>query len=341
MIRLSVIVPVYNGGAAFDQCLRALRASSRSADEVIVVDDASTDDSGASAQQWGARVLRLNSRPRGPAAARNLGAAEATGDALVFLDADVAVHPDTLARIATYLEAEPEVAALFGSYDDAPPAAGLVTRYKNLLHHYVHQHGRREASTFWAGCGAIRRQVFLDVDGFDERYHRPCIEDIELGVRLRDAGYRIALCPEIQVTHLKRWTLRSWLEADIFGRAIPWTRLIVNRRRLPADLNVDWRSRLSAGAIWLMGLSAGLGLRWPVLWAVTGLAASLFIGLNWDLSRFFLSHGGLLFAAGAICLHALYLLYSSALFVLVGLIVWAGRQNERDVDVTKPRTSRC
>ena len=44
----------------------------------------------------------------------------------------------------------------FGSYDDTPTDRGFVSRYKNLLHHYVHQTARREASTFWTGLGAVR-----------------------------------------------------------------------------------------------------------------------------------------------------------------------------------------
>src|SRR5947207_1321887 len=81
--------------------------------------------------------------------------------------------------------------ALIGSYDESPLSAGFVSQYRNLLHCYTHQNGRREASTFWAGCGAMRRDRFVHHAGFDERYRYPSIEDIELGVRLRQAGERI------------------------------------------------------------------------------------------------------------------------------------------------------
>ena len=76
----------------------------------------------------------------------------------------------------------------------APRLQGVVSQYRNLLHHFVHQHGNSEASTFWAGCGAIRRSVFEEMGGFDEqRFPTPSIEDIELGYRLRQAGHRILL----------------------------------------------------------------------------------------------------------------------------------------------------
>ncbi len=104
-----------------------------------------------------------------------------------------------------------------------------------------------EAATFWSGCGAIRRTVFQAAGGFDAvRYPRPCIEDIELGYRLRAAGHRILLNKHIQVKHLKRWTLRGMVKTDVFDRGVPWTQLILERRRLPNDLNLQFTQRLSA-----------------------------------------------------------------------------------------------
>jgi glycosyltransferase involved in cell wall biosynthesis len=219
-LRLSVIIPVRDGGTDFQVCLEALAASSRPPDELLVVDDASADDSADTARQAGARLVARNETARGPAACRNMGAEAASGDVLVFVDADVRVHPQALAGIENHLVSSPDVAALFGSYDDDPPHRNLVSRYKNLLHHWVHQHSRREASTFWSGLGAIRRDVFDAVGGFDEAYALPSIEDIELGVRLTSSGHRVWLCPDVQGAHLKRWGLVSMLRADVFRRAL-------------------------------------------------------------------------------------------------------------------------
>ncbi len=319
MIKLSVIIPVHNGGEDFRRCLVALAASFRPPDELIVVDDGSSDGSGDVARQFGAHVVRIEGAPRGPAFARNRGAECAHGDLLVFLDADVAVHPDTLAQIEQSWKDHPELDALFASYDADPPARGLATRYKNLLHHYVHQHGSREASTFWAGCGAIDRQVFAALGGFDERYTRPAVEDIELGLRLKRAGYRVGLCPEIQVTHLKRWTLASLIRTDICNRAVPWTQLILQHGHLPDDLNLTIRSRWSALAAWVAAIGLFLGFGWPTAWlgALAGTVA--LIALNADLYRFFYQRGGPGFAVGATGLHALYLLYSSLVFGLMAV----------------------
>ena len=323
-MKLSVIVPVHNGADDLRRCLQGLLESSREPDQLVVVDDASTDGSGALAQKFGAQVVRLDGRPRGPAFARNRGAEIAEGDVLVFVDADVVAHTDTLRDVERCLAEHAEVAAIFGSYDDDPPGRSLVSRYKNLLHHYVHQHGNREASTFWAGCGAIWRGVFTELGGFDERYARPCIEDIELGARLRRGGHTVWLCPEIQVTHLKRWTFTGLLRADIRGRAVPWTRLMMRERHVPADLNLGIGSRLSAVLAWACVLAAAIGFWDARIWLV---ATALLLGvaiLNRRLYRFFAVRGGLFFVVGAAGLHLLYLLYSSATFGLIAALSLPG-----------------
>ena len=311
---ISVIIPTHNGGENLQLVLQALSASIRQPDEVIVVDDGSTDRSAEIAKNFHAQVVALTGAPHGPAFARNRGAEVARGELLVFLDADVLAHPDTLGLFEKYLTENSEVTAIFGSYDDHPPGRRSVSRYKNLLHHYTHQHGQREASTFWAGCGGIRRNVFAQMGGFTESYARPSIEDIELGVRLRQASYRVWLCKDIQVTHLKNWTLKSMLTADIRDRAIPWTRLILQQGRLPADLNLDKKSRFSAIAAWLAALFFLAGFISTPLFIGALLLLMAIVLLNRDLYGFFARHGSPWFTFVAIGLHILYFLYSSLIF---------------------------
>ena len=234
---ISVIVPARNCPDQLRRSLVSLKNSDFGSYELIVVDDASQDSTPQVAYELGARVVRL-SQQSGPAQARNRGAEIAQGRILLFIDADVCVQRTTLSEFARVFREDATVAAAFGSYDDRPKAGNLVSQYRNLLHHYVHQQGCKEASTFWAGCGAVRRDVFRDIGGFDARYARPCIEDIELGIRLRKAGHRILLSPDIQVTHLKHWSFVGMLKADIFDRAITWTTLILSERDCTNDLNV-------------------------------------------------------------------------------------------------------
>jgi glycosyltransferase involved in cell wall biosynthesis len=135
---ISIVIPVYNGGENFAKCLASIKGSLRQPLEVIVVSDADTDGSWQVAEAFGAKVLRLPTQG-GPARARNVGAKVASGDILFFMDADVTLHPDTLSLIEQQFEQLPGLAALIGSYDDAPGADNFLSQYKNLFHHYTHQ----------------------------------------------------------------------------------------------------------------------------------------------------------------------------------------------------------
>jgi glycosyltransferase involved in cell wall biosynthesis len=322
---ISVIVPVHNGAKYLDVCLEALAASTYPGFEVIVVDDASTDAWLANSNQ--ARIIHLSERS-GPAAARNRGAREAAGDLLFFVDVDVLVRPDTLGHAAELFIGHPEVAAIFGSYDDAPAEPDFVSQYKNLYHHFVHQRSRPEALTFWSGCGAITREAFENVGGFDaHRFSEPSIEDIEMGQRLIAMGLRIRLEKSLQVKHLKRWTLSSLLYADIFRRALPWSKLVLESGRLANDLNLSWPDRASAAIAGLL-LLIPLALWFPyVAYVGAGLAASILL-LNRELYVFFIRRRGLVFAATAFPMQVLYYLYSGITFAFCCAVHLARGESE-------------
>ena len=99
---------------------------------------------------------------------------------------------------------EPDLAALFVSHDDAPLELNFLSQYKNLLHHDVHQTARDEASIFCGACDAVRRDIFLALGRFGERYRHPLIEAIELGYRLTRAGHRIRLCQTFFTTYTEK-----------------------------------------------------------------------------------------------------------------------------------------
>jgi len=313
-MRVSVIVPVYNDHGNLIECLSAFKATSDISCEIIVVDDASTDNSPLVAAGVGARVLRLPKNV-GPAAARNYGAYHAQGEVLFFVDADVVVPPGAVRHVAHIFDEHPDVDAVFGSYNAEPRAQGLMSQYWNLRHHFVHQNGDTEASTFWAGCGAIRRTVFQAVGGFDEkRFRHPSIEDIELGYRLRAAGYRILLDKALQATHLKQWSLRSVIRTDIFRRAIPWSRLIIETKTLPNDLNLKVGQRTSFALVALACVLTALAVVQPALLAGSAIALLGVIVINRSLYGFFVRRRGIRFATASISLHLLYYLYSGVTY---------------------------
>jgi glycosyltransferase involved in cell wall biosynthesis len=327
---LSIIVPVYNGGVAFHQCLEAIVHSSyadagytdanqsecaSSGWELIVVDDGSTDGSVAIAQHYTTCVLSTAGR-LGPATARNIGAQVASGDYLLFVDADCVVHPDTLTNLVWEIRTHPEVEAFFGSYDDAPAAQNFLSQYKNLFHHYIHQTGREDASTFWAGCGAVRRATFWAIGGFNANYRKPCIEDIELGYRLKAAGHQIRLAKQVQVKHLKCWGVVSLLRAEIFYRALPWTMLILRDRPPVNDLNLKPSSRWSVVLCGSLVISVVAGL-WNVWFYTLSLAVfTALMVINAPVYRFFLEKRGLWFTVRVVPWHLFYYLYGGVAFAI-------------------------
>ncbi len=313
---ISVVMPAYNAAHYMPLVLPPLLNMLNAGEicELLVVDDQSTDDTVAVAESMGATVLR-NPINGGPGAARNLAAQHAKGDILWFVDSDVIAWPGGAEHILPAFE-NPEVCAVFGSYDETPSGQSWISKYKNLTHRYFHQRGNQEASTFWAGCGAVRKSAFLDIGGFDVKtYTRPSIEDIDLGYRLRSAGGRIMLLPDLLGKHLKVWTLRNVIHTDIFMRAIPWSRLMITREGLTNDLNVGSGERARAAIAGLFLLSILTLIIMPGLWPLKIAMLAIVVIANWDFLKFMARNGGIPFAIFGLAFHQLYYLYSSAAFV--------------------------
>ncbi len=328
----SIIIPVLNGGEVFGQVLRGLKDSSFVDWELIVVDDGSNDGSIETAENAGAQIL---STPGGcgPGAARNLGAARARGQYLLFIDADCEVQLDTLELVARHLRSDPALGGLFGSYDRSPSAPSLVSRYRNLLHHFTHQQAASEASTFWAGCGAVKRSLFRELGGFDTAlYDRPCIEDIEFGLRLRAKGYRILLAKDVLVKHHKSWTLQGILRSDFFDRALPWTRLILLNRAEMGALNLDWRNRAGIVVAYLSLLATiSIAIRpEAVLGALSGSVALLL--MNRHFYELLYASGGLRLMLISLPLHWVYFLNNGLAFSVGAILLLKDGRFRRRAD---------
>ncbi|MBA3342505.1 MAG: glycosyltransferase family 2 protein [Gemmatimonadaceae bacterium] len=310
--QLSVIVPVHDGGPELLECLTALRASDIPPREweLIVVDDSSTDRSVELASRFADRLVALDGGARGPAYARNRGVDAALGSVLVFVDSDVSVHPDALRLLQVRLARDPSIAAVFGSYDDRPSHPSFVSQYRNLLHHYVHQRNAGDAQSFWAGCGAVRRDAFAGAGAFDEeRYSAAQIEDVELGYRLRDRGGKLFLDPAVLGTHHKKWTFGRMLRADFFSRGVPWTRLLLERGELVSGRGASLGASAKASVIvtalaWLFAVMAALDdPRWLAASAASLLCLS---AVNADLLVWFANRRGWAFALRGIPMLVLY-----------------------------------
>ncbi len=314
-VRISVIMPAWGAEKLMPRVLAPLigMLSRGEVAEVIVVDDVSPDRTAEVARSLGARVLTMP-KNGGPGAARNYAAQQAVGDVLWFVDSDVIAWPDGAQKVAAAF-ADPTIGAVFGSYDDTPDGTPWFSRYKNLTHRFYHQTARRDAQTFWAGCGAVRKDVFQKVGGFDvNTYKVPSIEDIELGYRIRATGARIAVDPTLLGKHLKVWTPRNAIFTDIFRRALPWARLMISREGVTNDLNTSDAEKAKAVLAGVLVLSVLALPVVPAVWPVALALAALAVAVNRRFAKFLYARGGLAFAAASLAYHQIYYIYSAGAF---------------------------
>ena len=306
---LSVVVPVHNGAATLDRALIAILASEmlRDSFELIVVDDASSDGSATVAARYADTVVRLSGRESGPAYARNRGAELARGEIIAFVDADAMVRSSTLPGMLEMLAEHPGLDAIAASHDQTPAAPNFASQYWNLLVHYGEQREAAIGGSITSGCAVIRRSVLLAIGMYDEwRFGTACLESVELGKRLIEAGYGVLLSREFQVTQLKRWSMLSvcrevWNRSALLARSLGYLR---TRESAPTEVAFTL-SRAVAPAFAVIctiflcsAFFAEPSRRLAVTMAVTGLIVP-----NLSVYRFFARTRGIAFALGAAPVH--------------------------------------
>jgi glycosyltransferase involved in cell wall biosynthesis len=214
----SVIIPVDNSQATVKYCLDAVFVLPKEDLEVIVVDDQSTDCSVSIIQQYSCRLVNLSGN-LGPAAARNIGASQAKGDILVFIDSDVVIKPDSLAIIKRSLKEDEDAVAVTGILAKDCPYKDFFTQYKNLYMHYVFRGCSQYVDFLYGSIMAIKRASFLE---FNSRFER--VEDTELGVKYSKLNKKILLNKTLEVTHLKQYNFNRILIND-FRVPFDWVRI--------------------------------------------------------------------------------------------------------------------
>lgn len=214
MTKLSVYIPCYNAATTIVPVLQALARQTHPADEVLIVDDGSTDDTASVAQGSNKRWLRLLKQPSnlGLGAARNLALAHASGDILVGLDADVCPEPDYLHHVVQAFHRDPELVGLCGRLQEAHTEKAVDRwRARHMGQHWGDQALYNPRFLFGATT-AVRATCARHIGGWDARF-RASYEDVDFSQRLRSVGLLLRYEPQCRAQHLKQDSLCSLLTA--------------------------------------------------------------------------------------------------------------------------------
>lgn len=278
---ISVIVPAFNARDSIGDCIESALSGAVAPLEVIIVDDCSTDDTATIVEGISARrpgTVRLIRAPvnAGPARARNIGAAEAKGQYLFFVDSDTAMLPDTLQN---FLRRIPEADAVSGIYHPEPLNDGDVPRYKAyLLAYFFGRRGVFVHDVFVASSAGIRADVYRELGGFNERMPWGMdVENEEFGNRIA-VRHRMLMDPAVNVRH--HFPGFGKLTRTYFHRVSLWMELFLKRGHFEKGGSATATTGLSTAA------GAGAAMTLPLLWLNPALAIVPAILFAWYLSGY-------------------------------------------------------
>jgi len=242
----SIIVIAHNEAQTISTCLSAVMQLDYPNYEVIVVDDCSTDATAARVQPYNVTLLRTE-LASGPAAARNRGAEVAQGEYLLFLDGDVEVRPDLLRCMTAAFAAEPKGTVVQATYRPFSASTNFSSRYMDYLIAYktrgIHNGLVTIIKSF---CFALPKSMFVAVGGFDAKITRATVEDNDLGLKLVLQGYAIMLRTDIQVTHLKQFSLKKLLRRSFYTNSDRMKFIFRHREPKPTNTKSAMRNVLLA-----------------------------------------------------------------------------------------------
>ncbi len=220
--RMSVVVCTYNGSRTIEDCLQGLARQTYANHEIIVVDDGSTDGTGALVERYLPQMpaLRLVTIPNGGlSAARNVGMREATGEVLCYTDDDARPDPDWLLHMAAAFHSTAHVA--IGGPNIPPPDDGSIAEcVANAPGGPIHVLVDDALAEHIPGCNlSVRRAALMAIGGFDPTF-RVAGDDVDVCWQLQEAGGTIGFCPAAFVWHHRRNSVVTyWRQQKGYGKA--------------------------------------------------------------------------------------------------------------------------
>lgn len=327
---VSVIIPAYNAAHTLGACLRSVvTAQYDGSVDLIVVDDASTDDTVAIAESFEARIVRRETGGS-PAAARNAGAKIATGEILIFVDADTEMRHDTMQAGVVALQKE-GVGAVTGMYEPEPINDGFFPRYYAYLkHHAFTKSDTDHIGAFGAQCGAITKKLFDELGGFRPIPWGMDVENDEFGARINERA-TVALSREFRVRH--NFPTFGKLLYVFTSRVYWWVLFSESSHKTETVLMTNgfgWSTAAMATALLITPLAAMADSDWPGRWlTVLGLVGLFIMGYA-GFWRYCFKRQGLVFAITAAVASACFavLITYAAARGYVAALWWAIRNKK-------------
>lgn len=226
---ISIVIPTYNASGFMPALLDSIFNQAVKDMEVIIVDDCSTDNTIEIVKKYPVRVIQMEMNG-GPARARNRGVKEAAGNIIFFLDADVIVLDGTIQEVEDYFKNHPAAQCIIGICSTTPLNSGFVPAYMAMFE-YIHLIRRQynTVTVFAPRCGAIQKDFFLEIGGYDEQYKGADVEDFELARRINKRNC-IILNPQLLVRH-QFADFRQALKI-YFKRTVMWVHLFFREKQL-------------------------------------------------------------------------------------------------------------
>ena len=279
---ISVIVPAYNSEKTIGECLQALEKQTKKSDEIIVVDDGSNDKTRNAVKKF-SKVRLIEQDHRGPAAARNLGAKNAKGEILLFMDADCKADREWVSEM-TRPFSDKEISGVQGRYKTAQK--GLVARFVQLEieDRYDRMRKRKYIDFVGSYSAGYRRSVFLEFGGFDESFRMASGEDPDISFKISKAGHKIVFSENAVVYHNHVNSLPAYLKQK-FWRAY-WRVLLYRKHpgKIASESYTPQTLKLQILALVGFALSCIVSLLIPHAFYVSLLSVAFLLLLTLPLS---------------------------------------------------------
>ncbi|MER7456799.1 glycosyltransferase family 2 protein [Micromonospora sp. NPDC126480] len=304
-VTVSVVIPNHNYEKTLARCVRSVLEQTRRPDEVIVVDDGSTDSSREIARSLPCTLVELPGN-RGVSAARNAGIAASSGDVVFFLDSDEALEPDAIANALDLLaadppDADPPLGCVHGLIAPEPLIDdGPVEWYRVLHAYWWRRRAVGEGRTAFFAQAAVPRRVLDDVGPFDERLRDS--EDLEYSDRLAPR-YRILLTDRVVARHDEVDRLGPLLTEQFRRSQLLVPTVLAARRPGAASLTANRPAGVAAVAAAVATLPMAVAA--PALAVVPLTFLALFAAADPGLCRFVARRRGVRFLAYFLTVHLL------------------------------------